>query len=243
MLTHLQIWNAVDSLAERHGLSSSGLARKAGLDSTTFNRSKRIGSDGRLRWPSTESIAKALEATGDSLDAFMELIAQEAVQTAAQLPFQDLPFQEKPFQGTKAHSNITTLPLIDMKSLQSSPLDIPLFDEKGVPVGKVWEEVVFPTAEPTSTFILDITEDDYAPDYKTGDQLIVSTQVPLRRSDRVVIKLSSGEVLIGTFIRETAQNMTLKTHILSNTQESSQDERICAKKSILLCARIMWASQ
>ena len=55
MLTHAQIWHAIDSLAERYGLSASGLARKAGLDPTTFNVSKRQSVDGRLRWPSTES--------------------------------------------------------------------------------------------------------------------------------------------------------------------------------------------
>ena len=42
MLTHSDIWNAVDRLAARAGLSASGLAKKAGLDPTTFNKSKRI---------------------------------------------------------------------------------------------------------------------------------------------------------------------------------------------------------
>ena len=42
MLTHADIWNAVDRLAARAGLSASGLAKKAGLDPTTFNKSKRI---------------------------------------------------------------------------------------------------------------------------------------------------------------------------------------------------------
>ena len=60
MLTHGQIWTALDRLAERSGLSPSALAKRAGLDPTTFNKSKRITSDGRERWPSTESLAKAL---------------------------------------------------------------------------------------------------------------------------------------------------------------------------------------
>ena len=63
MLTHDQIWNALDRLAERAGLSASALAKRAGLDPTTFNKSKRITPDGRERWPSTESVAKALAAT------------------------------------------------------------------------------------------------------------------------------------------------------------------------------------
>jgi phage repressor protein C with HTH and peptisase S24 domain len=42
MLTHAQIWSALDRLAERKGISASALAKRAGLDPTTFNRSKRI---------------------------------------------------------------------------------------------------------------------------------------------------------------------------------------------------------
>src|SRR6476660_6824239 len=75
MLSHAQIWSALDSLAARYGFSASGLAKKAGLDPTTFNKSKRVSPDGRLRWPSTESVAKVLEATGASLDEFMSLIS------------------------------------------------------------------------------------------------------------------------------------------------------------------------
>ena len=60
LLTHNQIWNAIDRLAARAKLTASGLAKKAGLDPTTFNKSKRITPEGRPRWPSTESVAKAL---------------------------------------------------------------------------------------------------------------------------------------------------------------------------------------
>lgn len=74
MLTHGQVWRAIDQLAEQHGLSTSGLARRSGLDPTTFNRSKRITTDGRLRWPSTESIAKALSATGTSAELFFAMM-------------------------------------------------------------------------------------------------------------------------------------------------------------------------
>jgi phage repressor protein C with HTH and peptisase S24 domain len=56
MLTHARVWAAIDSLAERYGLSPSGLAKRAGLDPTSFNKSKRRSADGRLRWPSTESL-------------------------------------------------------------------------------------------------------------------------------------------------------------------------------------------
>src|ERR1700751_5257758 len=78
MLTHDQIWTALDRLAARAGLSPSGLAKRAGLDPTTFNKSKRVTADGRERWPSTESVARALAATDSSIDSFLQLVGDSA---------------------------------------------------------------------------------------------------------------------------------------------------------------------
>ena len=88
-LTHDQVWTALDRLAERAGMSASGLAKKSGLDPTTFNKSKRVTADGRERWPSTESIAKALAAANSSIDGFVQLIGDTArtVQTVPLLGF------------------------------------------------------------------------------------------------------------------------------------------------------------
>src|SRR5215475_3761334 len=76
LLRHADIWQAIDQLASEHGYSPSGLARRAGLDPTTFNKSKRVAQDGRPRWPSTESIAKILEASGATLGEFVALIGK-----------------------------------------------------------------------------------------------------------------------------------------------------------------------
>ena len=72
-MRNTDLWKAVDMLAERHGLSSSGLARRAGLDPTAFNKSKRVAADGSPRWLSTESLMKALAAVGASLEDFAAL--------------------------------------------------------------------------------------------------------------------------------------------------------------------------
>ena len=74
MFTHDQIWQAIDRLAQSHNYSASGLAKKAGLDPTTFNKSKRLSADGKPRWPSTESISKILAVTGASMSEFLSLI-------------------------------------------------------------------------------------------------------------------------------------------------------------------------
>src|SRR5215813_8888623 len=114
MLTHSQIWTGLDRLAARAGLSPSGLARKAGLDPTTFNRSKRMTPQGRSRWPSTESLAKSLAATGTSMESFVELIDEHARATHG-------------------------LPMISFAQAAEGNH----FDDAGHPVGKEWDELPF----------------------------------------------------------------------------------------------------
>jgi phage repressor protein C with HTH and peptisase S24 domain len=72
-MRHTDLWKAIDRLAERHGLSPSGLAKRAGLDATSFNKSKRTAADGSARWLSTESLIKALDAVGATLEDFAAL--------------------------------------------------------------------------------------------------------------------------------------------------------------------------
>ncbi|MBR0785219.1 S24 family peptidase [Bradyrhizobium iriomotense] len=181
MLTHDQIWVALDRLAARAGLSPSGLAKRAGLDPTTFNRSKRVTPDGRERWPSTESIAKALAATGDSIDTFARLIDDE------------------PGDGR-------SVPLLGLALAGASGA----FDESGLPSGKDWSEVALPAAEDSQTFALEIAGDALAPAYRDGDVILVSPGAPIRKGDRVVVKSRAGEVTIATLTRRTAKALELQ---------------------------------
>ena len=86
-MRHQDIWRGIDGLAEQHQLTPSGLARLAGLDSTAFNPSKRVAKDGRLRWPSTESLAAALEAVGAGFDDFASIVEGRRGPTAPLLGF------------------------------------------------------------------------------------------------------------------------------------------------------------
>src|ERR1700742_4585871 len=116
MLTHNQIWTALDRLGARPGLSPSGLAKRPALDPTTFNKSKRITPDGRARWPSTESIAKALAATGTNVDTFVELITD------------------------KSHRPSHAVPVIGFAEAGAGGY----FDAAGFPAGTGWDEIPFP---------------------------------------------------------------------------------------------------
>jgi phage repressor protein C with HTH and peptisase S24 domain len=182
MLTHYQIWSAIDTLASRHGMTASGLARKAGLDPTTFNRSKRQGPDGRLRWPSTESLAKILQATNASLDEFMGLL-------------------------TSRSDAARRIPLIGLAQAG----DGGFFDDAGFPAGAGWDEIVFPNVADENAYALEIPGDSMLPAYRDGDVVIVSPNSPVRRGDRVVVKTRDGEVLAKELKRRTAKTIELRS--------------------------------
>ncbi len=183
MLTHNQIWTALDRLAQRAKLTPSGLAKKAGLDPTTFNKSKRITPEGRPRWPSTESVAKALAATSTRVETFMSLLT-ESGKTA-----------------------ITTVPLIGFAEAGAGGY----FDDGGFPVGKGWEEITFPSITDEHAYALEISGDSMKPAYRDGDIIVVSPAAAVRKGDRVVVRSKDGEVMVKELKRKTARTVELKS--------------------------------
>ncbi|HEU4548440.1 MAG TPA: helix-turn-helix transcriptional regulator [Rhizomicrobium sp.] len=185
MLTHPQIWRAIDALAARHGMSPSGLAKIAGLDPTTFNKSKRGTASGKLRWPSTESIAKVLAATGASLEDFVALVSETSGRAG----------------------RIRMVPLIGMAQAGTHGY----FDDAGFPAGSGWEDIAFPDIADEHCYALEITGDSMLPVYRDGDRIVVSPSGSLRRGDRVVVKTHGGEVMAKQLGRMTAQRIELRS--------------------------------
>lgn len=211
MLSHERVWAAIDALAARHGMTASGLARKAGLDATSFNKSKRTSPEGRDRWPSTESIAKILRATGATLEDFLRLVEPS---------------------GSLRRS---TIPLI---SLTQAASGAKLFTEEGLPAGGPgWDEIDFPDFGQEKVFALEVTGDSMAPLYRDGDILIVSPTASMRKGDRVVVRLNSGEILAKELRRRSAKTLELATF------EAGQEDRTIPAEDVAWVARIMWARQ
>ena len=183
MLTHAQIWTALDRLAARAGLSASGLAKRAGLDPTTFNKSKRITPDGRQRWPSTESVAKSLAATATDIDTFVKLI-----------------------EGT-GRAVLQSVPLIGFAQAGSGGY----FDDSGFPVGKGWDEIPFPAVSDENAYALEISGNSMEPAYRDGTVIIVSPAASIRRGDRVVTKTRDGEVMVKELKRRTTKSIELRS--------------------------------
>jgi phage repressor protein C with HTH and peptisase S24 domain len=184
MLTHSQIWHAIDALAARNGMSASGLAKAAGLDPTTFNKSKRGGANGKLRWPSTESVSKVLAATGESLEDFVLLVGKG-----------------------ERRSYSRAVPLIGMAQAGHSGY----FDDAGFPSGHGWDEIPFPELADEHAYALEIAGESMLPVYRDGDRIVLSPAASVRRGDRVVVKTASGEVMAKQLARQTAQRIELKS--------------------------------
>jgi phage repressor protein C with HTH and peptisase S24 domain len=183
MLTHSDIWNAVDRLAEKSGMTASGLAKAAGLDPTTFNKSKRITPEGRPRWPSTESVAKSLQATNTTFDTFVSLVTN------------------------RGGASTQAIPLIGLAEAGSGGY----FDDAGFPVGKGWDEISFPAVNDEHAYALEISGSSMEPAYRDGTIVMVSPTSPVRRGDRVVVKTRNGEVMAKELKRRTAKTVELRS--------------------------------
>lgn len=182
MISHGSIWTAIDALALSHGLTPSGLARKAGLDPTTFNKSKRVGPDGvKPRWPSTESLVKALDAVGADLTAFAGLV------------------QAAPDSGQPA-------PLLRLGLREEERA----FDPTGRPTGDAWEEMRVPALGLGDVFGLEVSGDGLEPVYRDGDRLIVAPGLPVRRGDRVALQTRDGALLVREIARLSEARVELR---------------------------------
>ncbi len=183
MFSHKQVWAAIDTIAERYGLSASGLAKKSGLDPTSFNPSKRNGPDGRPRWPTTESVANLLNASGASVEEFTDLLTGRKGQ----------PPKRK------------QLPLLGFAQAGKGGF----FDDSGFPVGNGWEEIEVPGVTDATAYALEITGDSMLPVYREGDTIIVSPGATVRKGDRVVVKTADGQVMAKVMQRQTAKTVEL----------------------------------
>lgn len=182
MLSHKQIWAAIDGLASRYGHSPSGLARAAGLDPTTFNKSKRLGPQGRLRWPSTESISKILQVTGAAAEDFIALTSKSGRQSGR------------------------LLPLISAKDAAKKRV----LDGEMRPVSRAWDQMAFPDLSDDKAFAVEISNDSAAPVYRAGDIVVVAPQSEIRRGDRVIVRSKEGCEAM-RLVRRTAKKVELKS--------------------------------
>jgi phage repressor protein C with HTH and peptisase S24 domain len=213
MFTHEQVWHGIDRLARERGLTASGLARRAGLDPTTFNPSKRVTKQSKPRWPSTESLAKILNATETSLDAFVALMA-------------DRPVDAVPVTSHR------------LRCIAMDQADRPgVFDDSGFPAGQAWDEIDFPSLDDPHAYAIEVHGDDLLPTYRDGDLLIVSPVASVRRRDRVILKAHAGPILAATLLRRTAQRVEVAPFA------RDLEPQVLPRQEVAWLVRILWVSQ
>jgi phage repressor protein C with HTH and peptisase S24 domain len=183
MFSHKQVWAAIDTIADRYGYSASGLAKKSGLDPTSFNPSKRNGPDGRPRWPTMESISRVLNAAGAPVEEFMDLLS-----------------------GRKGQPpRLKQIPMLGFAKAGKGGF----FDDSGFPAGSGWEEIDVPGVTDAAAYGLEITGDSMAPVYREGDTIVVSPAATIRKGDRVVVRTADGQVMAKIMQRQTAKTLEL----------------------------------
>ena len=212
-MKHDEIWRALDTLAAEYGLSASGLAKRSGLDPTTFNPSKRRMPDGRARWPSTESVAKVLAATGASLEQFTSLVTGTRPSGSARPP--------------------RRIPLIGFAQAGRDGY----FDDAGFPVGGSWDEMSLPEIGDPNAYALEIHGDSMEPVLRDGDTVVVSPSAPTRRGDRVVARTNEGEVMAKQLARRSARRIELKS------LNPEHPDRSFDLAEVAWVHRIIWSSQ
>ncbi len=177
-----EIWRGIDSLAKSKGMTPSGLAGKAGLNPTTFNKSKREGSDGRKRWPSTESLNKVLEATGVSMLDFLSLA-----------------------MGKDMTSPRFSIPLIKLNDADKDGV----FSVLGEPLNEgEWDAIEFPGVS-SKIYAIEISGDLFSPLYQDGTILISAVTKDLRKGDKIIIKLSNGSIILGELRRQSLRQLDI----------------------------------
>lgn len=180
-LSHTQIWTAIDRLARHEGCSVSSLARRADLDPTSFNPSKRTAG-GRPRWPSTESLAKVLAVCGISLGAFAGLAEDSA-------------------------AGLAGVPVIGLAQAG----DDGFFDDSGFPAGEGWDRMIFPDAREGQFALEITGDSMLPAYRSGDRILVDRSAAEYRRGDRVVVRTTEGEVLAKELVRRTPTHLELKS--------------------------------
>lgn len=178
-LSHAQIWNGLDRLARREGCTPSALARRAALDPTSFNPSKRMAG-GRPRWPSTESLTKVLAACGVSLAEFADLAEDGSAQAVVPL----LGFAQAGDDGFFDDQGFPAGEGWDRMAFPDRARD-------GLFALEVAGDSMLPAYRAGDRLVVDRTVVDY------------------RRGDRVVVRTTAGEVLAKELRRLTDLRLEL----------------------------------
>jgi phage repressor protein C with HTH and peptisase S24 domain len=216
MLKHEEIWRAIDTLAAQHRLTPSGLARRAGLDPTTFNKSKRMAKGGKERWPSTESLAKVLNATGASMTEFIGLMGRD-----------------EPHPPDNGATGVRSIPLLPL----GEPAPEGLFDASGQLLAGKLERIEAPDIGIADAFAIKIVGIGHQPTYRSGDILIAAPDTEPEGGSRALLVMNDGSVVLREVLHRTGDEVIVRP------VNKSGEVDVLRASSVVSMARIVWARQ
>jgi phage repressor protein C with HTH and peptisase S24 domain len=232
MLQHADVWRGIDKLAAKHGLSASGLARRAGLDPTAFNPSKRITREGRPRWPSTESLSKILTVTGEPFLDFV-LLTGAHVGDSVSNGHGAAGFDHPVSGGRLARGQTRTVPVLPLERIAAGEH----FTSAGQPTGNAWGHIDFDGSVGRDAFGIEISGGEFDPVYRDGDTVIASCGAEIRRGDRVVLGVAGGGTVIRRIVRHDADG-----YYVEPLRNAGQPQFL-PQDQVRFAARILWVTQ
>lgn len=185
------VWRGIDLLADEIGVTPARLARMAGLDQAVFSAGRRIKPDGRMRWPSMDSLAKVLRIADISMGDFVNYMHADPARRAG-----------------------FRLPSMTM----NKAFDSQHYDEDGFPSGRGWDRIEFPDVQDRRCYGLVVDTDAYEPVYREGDLLVCAPGTSVRRGDRVVFHRNEIGLSIGALVRQTPFTVDMATLDGSETE-------------------------
>jgi len=152
ILTHSQVWTALDRLAERAGMSPSGLASAQGSTpppSTKSSASPLTAASGGHR---PNRFPSAWPQPIRRIDTFVQLIGDGA----------------RSLQSVRC-------------SRWRKPAAAAISTRAAFPPARGWDEVALPQASDEHAYALEISGDSMKPAYRDGDIIVVSPGTAIRR--------------------------------------------------------------
>lgn len=173
------IWATIDRLSRERGWSVSHLAKLAGMDSTAFNKSKRVDTSGKTRTPNTDTLIRTAEVLGLTMAEFFSVV-EDGVNGAMRIPM-----------------------ISDEEALDDRN-----WEDNGSLGRFSFPRLSFPQLTGGVHFAIRLTTDALLPVYRKNAVLVMSPEAEARAEDRVGVKVKNGYVF-GEYVVEYSRRVVV----------------------------------
>jgi phage repressor protein C with HTH and peptisase S24 domain len=185
-----RLWETIKELADERHMSMSALAKKAGLDASSFNQRRRFGPDGEPRWPQFPTVLSAMKALDVNFVDFAKAVTGDA-DHIVRVPLMTM---DEMREGVDVEAVI--------KEVADNPkTEIDTIDFPGVLKGDRIYEVI-------------IRGNDYEPIYRDKTRLMMNVDDRPQRDDLVLIA-TTREAAVYKLELATNKSIVAREHRLN----------------------------